>query len=102
MGILLIIGSAIALVFLTISAYFCVRKRFTSVSGTTNRNSGTDIRTATYSVGYNVESNVVIAEPQEFDTSINPDVIPRSKGNFKNAYDEYSKTPILEYQQMYS
>ena len=85
MGVLLIVGSSIALVFLTISAYFCVRKRLVSRGGggtTGNRNSGgggAEIRP--YSVGYNVESsNVVVSEANEFETSMNPDVIPRSKG----------------------
>ena len=80
MGVLLIVGSSITLVFLTISAYFCVRKRLVSRGTTGNRNSGgAEIRT--YSVGYNVESsNVVVTEANEFDTSMNPDVIPRSKG----------------------
>ena len=87
MGVLLIVGSSIALVFLTISAYFCVRKRLVSRGGggtTGNRNSGgggAEIRT--YSVGYNVESsNVVVSEANEFETSMNPDVIPRSKGMY--------------------
>ena len=80
MGVLLIVGSSITLVFLTISAYFCVRKRLVN-RGTGNRNSGgAEIRT--YSVGYNVESNVVVTEANEFDTSMNPDVIPRSKGTY--------------------
>ena len=86
MGVRLIVGSSIALVFLTISAYFCVRKRLVSRGGGTtgNRNSnggGAEIRT--YSVGYNVESsNVVVSEANEFETSMNPDVIPRSKGMY--------------------
>ena len=86
MGVLLIVGSSIALVFLTISAYFCVRKRLVSRGGgssTGNRNSGGGAEIRTYSVGYNVESsNVVVSEANEFETSMNPDVIPRSKGMY--------------------
>ena len=85
MGVLLIVGSSITLVFLTISAYFCVRKRLVSRGGGTtgNRNSGGGAEIRTYSVGYNVESsNVVVSEANEFETSMNPDVIPRSKGMY--------------------
>ena len=82
MGGILIVGAAIALVFLSISAYFCVRKRFVSTGSMNNRTSGTDNHTATYSVGYNVESNAIITETEYDSASANPDLIPRPKGRY--------------------
>ena len=82
MGGLLILGSAIAIVFLFISGYCFVRKRFVSTGSMNNRTSGTDNHTATYSVGYNVESNAIITETEYDSASANPDLIPRPKGRY--------------------
>ena len=82
MGGLLILGSAIAIVFLFISGYCFVRKRFVSTGSMNNRTSGTDNHTATYSVGYNVESNAIITETEYDSASANPDLIPRPKGKY--------------------
>ena len=86
-----------ALVFLAISAFFCLRRRPTAMPQTAQNNSGQQPSnerptTTAYSVGYSVAGNVTISESKaspksnqvgmEFKSLTktgNPDVVPRGK-----------------------
>ena len=79
------LGCAAAVLFLSISAYFCIRRRPNNFHGSTaNAKSTSNYCTpATPSVGYNSgNSNVVIQEtnalPQK---KVNPDIVPTQQPN---------------------
>ena len=91
-GILMTLGCAVAVVFLSISAYFCIRRR------PNNRNSGntppantnssyrnTSAGTTATVVGYNASNcNVVIRETNALPKKKeNPDIVPRMIPNAK-------------------
>lgn len=89
LGILVTVGAAIGIVFLSISAYFCVRKK-SYASSSVPKSPESRPNNTTYSVGYSVGGNVVITESNvamkkdslDFNTSTrhNPDVIPMANG----------------------
>ena len=81
-GILMTLGCAAAVLFLSISAYFCIRRRPNNHHGSTtaNTNSTSNYRTTTAapSVGYNSSNcNVVIRETNALPKKKeNPDIVP--------------------------
>ena len=73
------LGCAAAVLFLSISAYFCIRRRPNNHGTTTaNTNSTSNYRTAAPSVGYNSSNcNVVIRETNALPKKKeNPDIVP--------------------------